>query len=471
MILRQLFKVVGARWRLIFLIFFATVATTAVVSFLLPKRYLATASMVVEFPTRDAMGASTFLPGTIAGFLATQVEIIKSDRVLSRVIDRLGLDRDPAVRAEWQKSTEGRGDIRKWISEGLAKDIVVASAREGAYINIEYESKDPAWAASVVNTLAEAFVQTSIDLRTAPSRDYATKFEEQARIYRSQLEAAQAKLSTFQRQSGIVTSDERVDVENLRLQELSTQLVQLQALVAESRSRNRTARASGDAMAEVVTNPLVQTLKSELSRAEARYQELTTRLGPNHPQILSAQAELAQLRSRLRTETDRIARSISATDSVNQQRLADTRAELERQRAKVLDLKQQRDQLALLQRDVDTAQKALDVLTQRATQTNIESGIHHSNVSIVTPATVPAEPSRPRPVLNIAVGSIFGLVLGLLAAVTLEGLQRPVRSSEDLLEAVGVPVLAVLPPAASTRAQRLIGDTGPSVAPLRLGSS
>ena len=73
--------------------------------------------------------------------------------------------------------------------------------------------------------------------------------------------------------------------------------------------------------------------------------------------------------------------------------------------------------------------------------------------------------------LNTLVGIFLGLFMGMLAAFTLEAAQRPLRSAEDLLESAGVPVLAVLPPSRSTRAQRLIGGTGPSVAPpsLRLG--
>src|SRR5690606_35937557 len=122
---------------------------------------------------------------------------------------------------------------------------------------------------------------------------------------------------------------------------------------------------------------------------------------------------------------------------------------LEAQRQRVLDLRQKLDQLALLRRDVESAQRALDLLSDRVTQTTIESSANTSNVSIVTPAAVPTEPSRPKPALNLAIGGFFGLVLGIIAAVSVEGVQRPLREAEDLLEAAGVPVLAVLPPVGS----------------------
>src|SRR5690606_41333217 len=130
--------------------------------------------------------------------------------------------------------------------------------------------------------------------------------------------------------------------------------------------------------------------------------ELSTRLGSNHPELRAAQAEMQAMRSRLQAEVDRMTRSISATDTINQQRLAEVKRELEAQRQRVLDLRQKRDQLALLRRDVESAQRALDLLSDRVTQTTIESSANTSNVSIVTPAAVPTEPSRPQPAPNPA---------------------------------------------------------------------
>lgn len=466
MILSQLFVALRARLKVILLVFLSTLTAATIASFVIPKQYLATASLVVEFPSRDAMGGSVYLPGTVSGFLATQVEIIKSMSVVDKVISRLALDKDPETVTAWRAETAESTDIRSWIAERLNRQLGVVAAREGAYINLEYESKDPVMAARIVNAYADAYVESVLELRTRPSRQYAAMFENQVRERRAQLESAQKRLSKFQQENGIVATDERSDIESLRLQELSTQLVQLQAAASESSSLNRAARRSGGDVSDVVSNPLVQSLRTEVSRAEARYRDLATRLGSSHPQLVATQAELAELRSRLQTEVNRVARSLESSDAINHQRMADVSAALDRQREKVLSLKRQRDEMALLQQEVDTAQKTLEVLMQRATQTSIEGASSTSNVSIVSSAAVPSEPSRPKPRLNILLGAFFGLVLGALAAVALESTQRPLRSPDDLLAAVGIPVLAVLPPAGTIREHRLIGDA--SVAQLRL---
>jgi chain length determinant protein EpsF len=337
-------------------------------------------------------------------------------------------------------------------------------------LNLSVEFRDPQLAADIANAFAQTYTAFNLEMRTEPARNYASMFEEQSRRYREDLRAAQDRLSQFQQRAGITASDERYDVENTRLQELSSELVRVQAAAVESRSRVDAVQRNGrDSMPETVANPMIATLRADLGRAEARLEEQSARLGSNHPLILSTQAEVNGLRSRLETEVGRVASSVGTGNSINQQREVQLRAAVDAQRGRVLALKKQRDELAALQREVDNAQRAVELLNTRLTQTTLESRSRQSNVNVVTQAFPPAKPARPQPVLNVVVGTFVGLLLGVLAAITLEKVHRPLRDSDDLIEAVGLPVLAVLPPASSKRPQRLIGSTGPAVAPsLRL---
>ncbi|MDO4231769.1 MAG: GNVR domain-containing protein, partial [Lautropia sp.] len=135
-------------------------------------------------------------------------------------------------------------------------------------------------------------------------------------------------------------------------------------------------------------------------------------------------------------------------------------------------LRSKRDQIAILQQDLASAQRAYELVERRMTENTVAMSAGFSNISVITPAVVPLLPSRPNLVLNTGVGVFLGLFIGLLAAFALEAAQRPVRNADDLLQASGIPVLAVLPSSQSTRAQRLIGGTGPTVAPpsLRIGN-
>jgi chain length determinant protein EpsF len=468
-----LFRIIRARYGLIVLILAITLISVGTASVMLPRIYSASTVVFVDLKSLDpVLGSAVHSPQSVRGVLATQREIVESDRVVHGVIHEIGIDKRPEVVDEWTRETGGSGDILTWLAKGMRRALSVTPSNEGSMLTITYEGRDPQTAADIANAFARHYLQTTLSLRAEPAKQSAGYFEQQVASYRQQVREAQAKMSAFQQASGIVGTDERLDIENQRLQELSSQLVAMQAMATESRARRSAVSREGrESMPEVVQSPLVQTLKTELGRAEAKLQEMASRLGPNHPQFQSAQAEVSALRSRLNSEIDKVSRSIVANAAVNAQRESDIRAALEAQRQRVLRMRKDRDQLAGLEREVAEAQKALDLVAQRLTQTNLESQAPQSNASILSPALTPAEPSRPKPVLNMLVGAFVGLFLGLLAALSVEAFKRPVRTAEDLLQASDIPVLAVLPPADSRRAQRLIGSTGPSVAPpnLRLG--
>ena len=123
----------------------------------------------------------------------------------------------------------------------------------------------------------------------------------------------------------------------------------------------------------MLASPIVAGLTAELSRQEARLSEMATRLGDHHPSIVELRANVSQLRSQIASETRRVTASVGVNDAVNQSRIAQTRAALEAQRAKVLQIRSQRDEALVLQREVQHAQAAYDALSTRTAQASLES--------------------------------------------------------------------------------------------------
>ena len=469
-----LFGILRSRFWLVASIVAITTLMAITGSLLMSKRYSAATTVYVDANTVDQVsGMAAPTRETIRNMLASQTELIQSSQVVNRVIKDLKLAQDEDVQADWQKATKGRGSIDDWLANVLLKSIKVTSSTDGTTIAIGAEWSSAERAAEIANGFANAYKAAALELRTKPAQEYAERFASQVKEYKAKVEAAQNKLTNYQRESGIITSDERIDVENQRLQELSSQLVQVQSALSESRSRSAVVGRGGDmAIPEVVANELIQTLTTDLGRAEAKLGQVSSQYGANHPIRLQAQAEVQELRTRLNTEISRVKNSIRTANSVNLQRERELSAAVEAQKAKVLSLRSKRDQIAILQQDLASAQKAYDLVERRLTETQVAMSAGLSNISIITPAVVPLLPSRPNLILNTAVGLFLGLFLGLMAAFTLEAAQKPLRSADDLLQASGIPVLAVLPPSQSTRAQRLIGGTGPAVTPpnLRLGN-
>jgi polysaccharide biosynthesis transport protein len=441
----QFFAILRARWLLALSVLLAVVGITAAVSLLLPKQYKASASVVIDVKP-DPVSAMIYGGMSSPAFMATQVDIIQSDRVGQRVVRNLKLADNDAVRQQWQDATGGQGTVGVWLADNLQRSLEVLPSRESNVINVSFKAADPRFAAALANAFVQAYIETSLELRVDPARQYSGFFESRAKEAREALEAAQSKLSRFQKDKGIIATDERLDIENSRLNELSSQLVAIQAVTSESNSRQAQARGgAGERMQEVLGNPLISGLKGDMGRSEARLKELNSRYGDNHPAVIEAKASIAELQVRIDEETKRVTGGVGVTGSINRQREAQLRAELESQRGKVLRMKQVRDEGSVLVRDVENAQRSYDAVLARLTQTSLESQTTQSNVNVLTPATPPLVHATPRVALNIAAALFVGTLLAIGAAVLREALDRRVRSVQDVATALNLPVIGILP--------------------------
>ena len=441
----QFLSILRARLWVALAVLALVVATTVTVSLLLPKQYKGEASLVIDFKP-DPISALAFGGLASPAYMATQVDIIRSDRVALRVVRNLKLADNPQVRQQWMDEAQGQGSIESWLSAQFQKQMDVLPSRESSVITISYKAADPRFAAGLANAFAQAYIDTALELRTDPARVYSSFFESRAKEARDTLEQAQSKVSAFQKAKSIVASDERLDVENARLNELSSQYTALQAIATESTSRQAQAQgAQADRLQEVLNSGIVGQIKADINRAEAQLQQLSTRLGDAHPQVQEAKASLADMRTRLEAETRKVTGGVGVTNTINRQREAELRRSLEEQRNKVLRMKAVRDEGLVLQRDVENAQRAYDALLQRFTQTNLEGQTTQSNINLLTQATPPLLPSSPKVLLNTLLAVFLGTLLAVGTALLLELTDRRVRNADDVVQALDLPLLGIMP--------------------------
>ncbi|WP_407279864.1 chain length determinant protein EpsF [Aromatoleum evansii] len=442
--LGQFLRILRARLWLVCAVVVVVMAAAFAVSVVLPQKYSAETALVIDAKSADPIAGGMMPSQLMASHIATQVDIIGSERVALRVVELAGLERMPQFREQWQEATGGTGELRAWIGAVLRSRLEVKPARESNVIRVRYTASQPEFAAMIANTFAKAYMETALELRVEPARQYAQWFDERTQGLREELEAAQKRLSDYQQKHGIVSADGRLDVETARLAELSSQLVQVQGQRAESRSRYSQAGAA-ESLPEVTQNPLIASLKAELARREAEREQMLGRLGPNHPEVGKLAAVIASLLQRIGAETQRVAASLGSSSRMSAAREAEVAAAVQAQKARVLQLQQHRDQISVLQRDVEGAQKAYDQVAQRLSATSLESQAQQVNVAVLTPATAPMWPSGPRLLVMLALALVVGVVLGVGSALLIELIDRRVRGEDDLAGLPGVPVLGSVP--------------------------
>lgn len=441
----QFLSILRARWRSAFSVLLVTMAAAAAITVLMPAKYTANTAVMLDVKSPDPIAGMVLGAMSNPSYMATQVDLMQSDRVAQQVVRTLKLVDNATLRSQWLESTQGQGSFEAWTATLLQSSLHVAPSRDSNVITLYYTAEDPQFAAALVNAFANAYVQTSLELRVSPAKQYNAFFEEQTKSLRENLEAAQSRLSAYQKEHGILVSDERLDIESQRLAELSSQLVSAQAVSAESRSRSAQATASPGTLLDTINNPVVAGLRADLTRQQAKLQEVGANLGDNHPQVLELQASIAELRQRIDAEVARVGTSVGVNNTINLGREGQIRGALEAQRGKVAKMRAEREQLTVLLKDVDAAQRAYDTVYQRQTQSNLESQTNQTNVAVLAPATPPAKPSSPKVLMNMALAFVVGLVLAIGLALLGELMDRRLRTHEDVAGLLDLPVLGELP--------------------------
>ncbi len=440
--LSHFLAVLRARW-LVAVIVFACVLIAAILYLVFATRvYTATASLLID--AKPDPVSTMLYGGATPALINTQIEIIHSDRVAQRVVQNLKLADLADMRSAWASAKSGQ-TIQEWLTDLVENGLDPRVVSPGSnVINIAYRSADPRFAATVANAYVQAYLETSIELRVDPAKQYSGFFTDQQKDARTALETAQNKLSAFQREKGIIGSDDHFDLEMSRLTALTQELVTIQTAQVAASTRNGQVGAAGQ-LPEVLANGTVSGLKSDLSAAELKLQDLSSRYGDKHPQVQEAREQVIELRAKIARATNDVAGSLGVDARVGHAREADIQAEVDAQRTKVLALKETRDQVAVLQRDVDNAQRSYDLVYSRASQTNLESQNRQSNATVISQATTPSMPSSPKLLAVLLMGFVAAVCLGVGTALLMEQFDKRLRTTTDAFEFLGLPVIGIMP--------------------------
>jgi len=449
--LSQFLLALRARRKAFMLALVATIVAALAVAFVMPKKYVGQAVLIVDARDEQAIipSRSSVSLSTRAAYVATQIELVQSGRVATQVARDLNLAQNAELREAWQDDTGGVGAIDVWIGNLLLQKLKVNNSASNL-ITVEYSAKDPKVAAQVANGFAKAYLDTVLELRNQPVREASQWFDEQLAGMRNQVTQAQNKLTAFQKQKGILAADERLDIESARLTELSTQMLAARNAFYDAQSKYKQASdlvASGgspDAMAEVMGSPAIAAVKADLARAESLLQTASADLGPNHPVYIKYSSEVKSLREKLAGEMKKVVATLSNAMQQAQKREQDLKAAVDAQQARIMQAKDVRVELAAMTRDVDNAQRNYDTVLTRAMSTRIESRAKQGDVALLTPAVEPPLPAQPKIPLIAALSVVLGLLIAGTMVYLLETLDRRVRSRSDLEARLAVPSLGRL---------------------------
>lgn len=431
----DLVEALKARWLLVAGIagvLFAVVAGLALVQ---PRQYLATSSLLLDLSQTDPTDSTQQQQGRVEtdSIIATQVDLIKSAKVTDAVAKAAGfLDAIPADVPAEARLQQAAARVRAGLT--------VTTGRQSNVLQIQFLDPDPAVAARVANLAAQIYMREQVSLRASAAQGSAQWFEARTADVRRRYEVAQKKLSDFQRAHDIIGMN-RMDLEAEKLKNLSAHLVQAQADAAAAHSKSGSA-----AVPEVATSLVVQNIEEAVATQAGKVAQLAKSLGPNHPQMVAAKAELGELQGSLQAARANQASSMTANSSAASRREGELRGEMAAQEDRMIRMSGVQDQLMVMQRDVEAARQTYDTVRQRFNEAALKSQISQPNASSLDEASVPLFPAKPSLPLWFAGGIALGLLAGIATVIFGEILRPRVRTLGGLAASTEVEVIADLSP-------------------------
>jgi polysaccharide biosynthesis transport protein len=456
MSLIQFLRILIARRWMILSTMLACMAVATVIAMLLPKRYPATARVMLDIVKPDPVTGRSIDANSGRSYIRTQIQLLSDMRVAGQVVDDLGLANDPATIARYAATglTELDGGIRGWLGQQIIDNTSAQQVEGSNLLEIQYQGPTPETAKLFAAAIRDAYIEAALAFRTDAAGRTGDWYVEQAARAQQQLTAAEAQMSKFMQDNNIVLQA-GVDSDLVRLQSLQG-AVQSARGMQGSNDAAAAARLSNDPVADQLALQLA-TIEDELALAGAR-------LGSSHPTYKAIQARRDTLSEALARARSNSQSSVAAVSGATRQSLAELEAELAAQERKVLARKPLMDQLVTMGRDVELKRAQFENAKQKAADLRLEANVSETPLVVLGEATVSRTPSYPKIPLVIGLSAFFGLALGVLAAIITEFLARRIRGEEDLAYATGVPVMVTVgsatPSPARLRLQRLLGRRG-----------
>lgn len=394
-------------------------------------------------------------------FLQTHVDIIKSRALAGRVVDSLGLAGDPRfLKAMGAKPlAEGRADMRSQREQAigiLQDDLSVSLPRNSRVVAIGVDSRSPMLAARIADSYAENLIVSNLQRRFETS-SYSRKFlQQQLALAKNKLEQTERSLIAYSRSAGLIdasagapSSSEQVGPRSLT----ATNLVQLNEAYAQARS-NRVAKQQRWQQAqatpmlslpEVLGNPTIQQLSQQRAQLEGQYSQELQRRKEEHPALVQAKANIAELDRQVTTLAGSIRASIRDQYLValrQEQALAGNVGQL---KGETLNEQDRGVRYTILKREVETNRELYDGLLQRYKEVGAQAGITQNNISVIDSATVPQRPVSPQPLLGMALAALAGLALALLLVFLRGRFDDAIHVPEEIESKLRLPLAGVVP--------------------------
>ena len=467
-----------------------------------PNLYEASVQIQIDLenpsPTLGTGKGGTYVvtPVNDPAYFNTQLQVLTTPRLLRKVIKELDLEHDSNFRispvegpSRWQKllgqSSTDRGIVQTASyldqEDDLPQDDLAEAARMAPYVDsirqglkaepvkevrlpiketrlitLTFSHSNPQIAAKIVNKIAESFVRSNLERKTANNKSTGEILQQRITDLQTQIKQQESELLTYAKNHQILSLDAAQNTVVERLTSLNRQLLEAEneRKVAEAAYQAAMVPGAADALASGTAREVNDT-ETKLSQLHQRRAQLLVDFTPQWPEVKEIDSQIATL-EKLLGQTRNRASSVVTTNLNTRYRQAMARERALRgafdlQRGETLAQNEAAVNYRILQQEIETNRGLLEGMLQRSKENEAGLAAMRNNIHVNDYAVVPTVPVGPQRLLFVGVAFAFAFIIGIGLAVFLGYLDDSFRSTDDLERTLNVRTLAAIPSANGRR--------------------
>ncbi|HSS13227.1 MAG TPA: GumC family protein, partial [Rhizomicrobium sp.] len=441
-----------ARRVLILRIALATIVFALTVAILLPTTY-ASSSVVMLDPRKNSITdlSAVLTPQLVdPAAVQNQIQIITSREMAAGVVDRLKLQSDPEFNPDlaapgllsllgdlvtmlnpknWFEITSANGALnRERVIENLQRHVTVDAEGLSTSITITARARDPAKAALIANTFADAYVKSQLADKIGVTTATTGWLNKRLQDLAQQLQIQQEAVQRYKAEHNLNDSAPGNSIVDQQMVGINAQIVAARSELAEKQAINnrinQLAAAGNPAdVAQIVSSPLIVQLRGQQAALLAQEGDLNSKYGPLHPRMQAIQEQKRDLDFKIAQEVGRLAASAANDVMVASAHLNSLQGSLGGTETTARSQNMARVQLQALESNASSTRTMYEAFVQRLRQSQNLDEAQTPESRIVSSAPIPSRPAGPKRMLIVAASIPLGLLLGIFAALLLEKLR------------------------------------------------
>jgi succinoglycan biosynthesis transport protein ExoP len=478
--LRDYLRVILKRRWMIATVFLVLVTTVIISNLNMDPVYQATTQILIDKENPNVVNIEEVVGINAADrdYYQTQYEILKSKSLALKVIKDLDLKNSPEFAPknggfslmrvlssvlEWIKgitsSAENPADRNfnpdheyNQIIKAYLERLDISPIRNSRLVDVSFEGGDPAIIARIANTHAKLYTESGLERKYSASEDAVAwlnlRIKEEAEI----LKEKETDIQEFREKEGLAAVDfeERQGIIIQSLNDLNAALIQSTTerlkkgnLFAELTRLSQQPEMI-ESMPAIVSNQVIQELKSQYVELTGEYYNLSNKYGKEHPKMVRLSAAMKGINEKIAQEVKKTLQSVETEYRVALAEEESIQKAMEEKKREALALNAKQIGYNSLKRDMETSRSLYESLLKRVKEAGLTEGLEATNIMVVDPARIPDHPVKPKKARNVLLAIIVGLTLGVGMAFFFEYLDNTINTPDELERYFKVPFLGVV---------------------------